>query len=799
MSLIIKSQSQKYTLQPTQVDFVVDIVGKMANCQLTQKFVFEEKIEITDAEYIFPVDYNAAFYDLTIVTPRETIKGVVKEKEEAKIMYMHAISKGKEAYLVEEMESDRDLYRLSIGKILSDDIIEIKYNYVTESNDNDIYHTFYVPQSVSGRYRGPIINQDSNYKLNISINIKDFIEFVRPLNSNFVTGTFEDVVSCGFESDKSLEEDIEIAYKIKMENKAYKFNINNYTMVMANFIPFFESSEENSKIMFVLDCSGSMKGDRIKYAKEALIECIQHLPTDYKFNIVCFGNDVYFYSNVWVSAHQENIKKVIEHIKTIDATLGGTEIKLALESVLNVGAKDVILITDGDTSNNQQLHSVCKKFNKLNILGIGTAINRANIQDMAKNGHGVAIFCNKSELIVESITRLFKYLKTSIIASPQYSLQTVGSWFTNNSIVSGRYNTVYAILANETSDIFNVEGLTLDLKLENLNNYNGFEYLIAKKIVQENNKIDKKSLIKLATEFNIITQYTSLVAISSLGYGIPNKIKKKKTDGPQISCLSMASSKSCGFIGSISMKSHTSKATPIPRKQTTIDVFEPVFNTINSIDEMQVVDPIFNMNENVSLRSQISKQPLDQSQNVPNISIINTMTSVFKPIIDTTKKSLNDIQVISLRPQIINKILNQKQNMDKLVNDLAENQFYKDIMFYPDSKLSTPYIIPQHIDLCKQILDLYCELGEKPCKEVLDILKLPVWLANHDRLYMELYILSYIALYGSKTQFSQFYSLVNKNVKDIYRCFWDIKYEDCKNSVPSENILKGIEKYLNNP
>ncbi len=105
--------------------------------------------------------------------------------------------------------------------------------------------------------------------------------------------------------------------------------------------------------VWLLDVSGSMSGDRIRNAKESLIDQVKGLPEGTKFNLILFE------STVKTVIKKETItdksrKKIIKHIKKIKA-LGGTALYNALEKGIKRIKryrgdlpKKIILITDGE-------------------------------------------------------------------------------------------------------------------------------------------------------------------------------------------------------------------------------------------------------------------------------------------------------------------------------------------------------------------------------------------------------------------------------------------------------------------
>lgn len=514
--------SQYSQIQPESVFYTADIHDRFALCKLKQKFVIGVD-DITEGNYQFPVDYNSAFCDLLIKTPREEIRANVKEKTVAKKMYDEAKEQGKQAFLTEQTTSDRDIYKLSMCNLLKGDEINVEYTYITEtaySNGNSI---FYIPSFISPRYGGNYIPSD-NHSVDAKIKINNQVTSIKCSMPDMNMFFYNGMVTLKYNSNQMIEKDIEVIYDVFYNSKAYKFDINGYAMALAQFCPEIETTSTITDIVFVLDCSGSMEGERIENSKKAIVHCLnQMVGKNYHFNIIRYGSKFQMYSPGLLIANAYNINKAIKFCENINADLGGTETYSALKASLEI-SNNAILITDGDTSNNDDLHQLCKQFNFLSILGIGSGINRANIKDMANRGSGIAVFSQTVSDIIQNIDLIYGSMTTPSIKNPTFNWsENPKNWVSSSTIISRQLNTVCAILTgDDTTGVFRFNELNYekvfspyDLPIEP-------KYiccLIAKRIIQEcevSETFTKEQMTKLAVDFNIITQYTSLIAVSSL-------------------------------------------------------------------------------------------------------------------------------------------------------------------------------------------------------------------------------------------------------------------------------------------
>jgi len=150
--------------------------------------------------------------------------------------------------------------------------------------------------------------------------------------------------------------------------------------VMMNLVPTFEppqpqefcQAEEPSAVseingeefsyVFIVDRSGSMGGQRMEIAKEALQLFIQSLPPRSEFAICSFGSNFNFYSfkgNHQILYDDLSMKAAKEHIAQMDANFGGTNILeplvAACQTLPTKRNKRVFLLTDGQVGDTNQV------------------------------------------------------------------------------------------------------------------------------------------------------------------------------------------------------------------------------------------------------------------------------------------------------------------------------------------------------------------------------------------------------------------------------------------------------------
>ena len=152
--------------------------------------------------------------------------------------------------------------------------------------------------------------------------------------------------------------------------------------------------------IFIIDRSGSMMGERIAMAKEALIVALKSLPPNSYFNIYSFGSwhSLLFPTNM--ESSEKNVEDAIKLVREFRADMGGTDIlepilKAMTEPRRKKHPRSIFLLTDGAVSNTSTILSTIEEYshrNRVFALGIGNGCSPALVQGCADRGKGKAAF-----------------------------------------------------------------------------------------------------------------------------------------------------------------------------------------------------------------------------------------------------------------------------------------------------------------------------------------------------------------------------------------------------------------------
>ncbi|EAR96606.2 von willebrand factor type A domain protein (macronuclear) [Tetrahymena thermophila SB210] len=249
------------------------------------------------------------------------------------------------------------------------------------------------PQVIFGQSK--IFNEDSVKSAILPVCHSAMISFIPNFNEE-ITQEIDDTIRAAISNGDDIFSD-EYQQKLNQE-----------------LIDHLNSSR--SEFIFILDRSGSMRGQPIRRACEAIILFLKSLPNDSYFNVISFGSSfekLFPFSTKYTS---ESLEKAVQIINNYDSDLGGTEIYNPLHNVFIMKRisgynRQIFLLTDGEVDSSEQVIELIKKNNKYNrvhSIGFGFKADQYLIKESAIAGKGISKIvdqnCDLSEVIINMLS-----------------------------------------------------------------------------------------------------------------------------------------------------------------------------------------------------------------------------------------------------------------------------------------------------------------------------------------------------------------------------------------------------------
>ena len=440
-------------LKDTSVDIAVS--GVIADVKVAQTYRNEGSRPI-NATYVFPASTRAAVYAMRMRIGDQIIVARIKEREAAKKEFDAAKKEGKSASLLEQ---DRpNVFTMNLANIMPQDQVEIELRYTELLVPTDGVYEVVYPTVVGPRYasqpdskspndawvKSPYLHQGNKptSTLHISARVSAGMP-IQDLNckSHQITPIFQSSTAANVTLDEADafqgNRDFVLQYRLAGNQIAsglllFQGEDENFFLYMAQ--PPQRVTVEDipaREYIFVVDVSGSMNGFPLETSKQLLRDLIGQLkPTD-KFNMVLFAGDAAVLSPESLTANQENITNAI---KLLDAQRGGggTELLAAVKQAMSIPrdaniSRSIVLVTDGYISGEQGVFDYIREnLNQCNVFsfGIGSSVNRYLIEGVAKAGMGEPFIVTQASEAAAIASKFREYIQTPVLTNMQ--VKTVG-------------------------------------------------------------------------------------------------------------------------------------------------------------------------------------------------------------------------------------------------------------------------------------------------------------------------------------------------------------------------------------
>ncbi len=567
-----------------QSDVHFAISGMVLRATLKQYFRNDSQ-QWMEGIYVFPLPDHAAVDRLRIHVGERIIEGVIKERKQARALYVQAKREGKRSALVEQERPN--MFTTSVANIAPGEtvVVEIAYQQTLEYRDGRFSLDF--PMTITPRYiPGAPLQESSSQVMSgngwarNSDQVPDASRITPPMVR--ASGQQRNMINISASLDagfplaeiNSLYHDIRIdrqqqQYRLKLQRPVAMdrdFELV-WTPAVGNApnAAFFKQTLEGEdyglimimppqadqaqraqqavlprEVILVIDTSGSMAGQSIEQARQALLMALDTLtPTD-RFNVIEFNSTTRKLFTDAVFADSQSLMMARRFVSNLRSS-GGTEMADALRAALGGDeaegfVRQVIFITDGSVGNEKALFNLIEDRlgnSRLFTVGIGAAPNAYFMHRAAEFGRGSYTFVRTQDEIAARMQTLFERLSSPLLGDLQIDWSgtlPTEVWPQRISDLYSGEPVLVAVKLNPDNDSLTLRGKTLNtswqrqLKLDQYASRDGIAAIWARKKIaqlmdeqrrQGSSEQLRTQIVDLALHHRLVSKYTSLVAIDS--------------------------------------------------------------------------------------------------------------------------------------------------------------------------------------------------------------------------------------------------------------------------------------------
>jgi Ca-activated chloride channel family protein len=415
------------------VNATVKLNQRVGNVKLEQEF-YNESNRRLEGDYIFGLPGEAQIHDFHLYINGKKTQGELLDSKEAYQTYEDIVRRMRDPALLEF--AGYGLFKARIFPIepKRERKIELSYAQIA-SYDNDTYR-FTLPIRQSG--------QGSIEKFHMTIELEGqsaLGNIYSPSHDIDISRIDDRHAKISMEANQ-LEGDKDFVLYYSLANLDVNATLltfrprtdrDGYFILLAT--PKYEITEGTyipRDIAFVVDVSGSMGGEKIEQARNALRYCINTLKPQDRFEIISFSSSIENFQDGLKNAGQDEIQNALYFIDNLSAS-GGTNIDAALNRALGLKETSdnhptsIVFLTDGLPTEGeedvnrilQNIKDAGKDFVRFFNFGVGYDVNTFLLDKLSQDHHGSANYVKPGENIEREVSTFFAKISSPVLTNPQ--------------------------------------------------------------------------------------------------------------------------------------------------------------------------------------------------------------------------------------------------------------------------------------------------------------------------------------------------------------------------------------------
>lgn len=422
----------------TRVD--IRVTGLIARVEVTQRFR-NQTMDWREAVYVMPLPDGAAVHFAEIRIQDRRITAQIREREQAKRIYESAKREGRVTSLTEKERAN--LFTQSVANIPPGEVVSVVTRFDTLVDFDGAEYRLQLPTTLTRRYLPDSVADATRVSPPYSPDVRHEATFAVTLDvGGAVAGVgspSHDIQVLAGRNDAlvrvsaarvALDRDFRLHWRPVPSSLpgvavfGERIDGHDYALVMVTPPSAEPETGLPREVVFIVDSSGSMKGEPMRHAKHGLSHAIMtRLGTEDRFNVIDFDSS---YSALFPQsqlARPGTRARAVDFVEGLDAD-GGTEMAGPLEAALTAPPipgylRHVVFVTDGAVGNESELFELIHSRlgdARLFTVGIGSAPNSFFMRKAAAFGRGSHTRVARSDEVVARLGELFDDIRMPLAA-----------------------------------------------------------------------------------------------------------------------------------------------------------------------------------------------------------------------------------------------------------------------------------------------------------------------------------------------------------------------------------------------
>ncbi|MGD9497757.1 MAG: VIT domain-containing protein [Armatimonadota bacterium] len=541
-----------FTIKYHHVD--VEIRDQVATTKIDQFFVNEANREV-EATYLFPLPPGSVVQAFAVEADGQRMETTLLEADEAQRIYEEIMRRRKDPALFQY--AGNNTYRARIYPIPAggERRIEITYSEVLSQDAGVVEYVY--PMSTEQFSTEPVRETVFNARVSsadpiASVYCPSHNVSIDKQDPRHATVSYE-------ESNSRPDRDLRMYYTVSMDAVGthiltYKEpGDDGFFMLLTAPSVAHETDPLPKNVVFVLDRSGSMSGEKIEQARDALTFCVNQLGEDDLFEIITFSDNIRSLGEELGRATPERVRAARAFIAETEAA-GSTDINEAMALAMRRRAEGrpnyIVMLTDGlPTAGVTDLDDILANVRdaaddveastRVFIFGVGYDVDTHFLDQMALDNGGVATYVRPQESIEAKVSSFYAKISRPILTDITVDFGSLTTYdifpkelpdlfHGSQIVVLGRYDKRTAGATTLTLSGQTPQGSeSFDIRATFPEESRSRDYIPAlwasRKVgwlldqirLHGESKELVDEIVRLGTEYGILTEYTSFLARES--------------------------------------------------------------------------------------------------------------------------------------------------------------------------------------------------------------------------------------------------------------------------------------------
>lgn len=445
---------QSYTIE--SLDFRIKIEDIAARVQVSQTFKNTGSGQL-EARFLFPLPYDSAIDQLTLMVDGKEFPAKLLPKEEARRRFEEIVRNNRDPALLEWMGGG--LFQTSVFPIPPGESRTVMLRYTQLCRRSQGLTEFMLPLRTARHSEAPL----KSLRVEASVvSPEDIKNVYSPTHDVEVDREGKRSAVITFHAKATIPaDDFRLYYdtgrgSVKASVLSYRPDRNEDGYFLALATPEIQNERDDQDVapktvIVVVDRSGSMSGEKMAQAKEGVKYVINHLRKRDAFNVIAYDSEIEAFRPELAKVNDETRDAAIGFANGL-YTGGSTNIAGALDRAMAM-LKDserpsyVIFLTDGlPTVGETKEAAIVEQANRRNnvrarlfTFGVGYDVNSRLLDKLSSENFGRSDYVRPEEDVEDAITKLYSRIGAPVMTGVELSLDVEDARASDGAVASRTY------------------------------------------------------------------------------------------------------------------------------------------------------------------------------------------------------------------------------------------------------------------------------------------------------------------------------------------------------------------------